>query len=440
MPSHDFPSALPESKMLLSIFCLLLAPLAGAGLALMNTGLGRLRNAAHAMMAALCAVAVAACAYFVLGHSLAGFAGLPAHVLTITGKSGAKPWDWLGAAPLFFGGIDGNATAMAAGWMGLCGAAIAALIPLGSGADRWRLAAVCGSTAILAGIAYPVFTHWAWGGGWLAQLGANYGLGLGFLDPGGSGSIHAMGGITALAITWIVGPRRGKYTSDGMPMAIPGHNAVFVVFGCLLGFIGWVSLNMAGSLLFTATDLAGLPLIALNTALAASGGALAAAAVTRVRYGKPDASLSANGWTAGLASIAGPCAFVHPAAALLTGLIAGGGITFAVELLDIRLEVDDLGGSIPVHALGGIWGLLAVGLFGRGEAAHDGQFLAQLIGVATLIGFILPLSWGLNTLLDLRLRQRVAPEGEHQGMDLYELGAGAYPEFVSHSDDHAPRW
>ena len=178
----------------IAIVCLLIAPLAAAGIALINAGLGRVRNAAHSMMAALCAVAAAACAYFILGRSIQGEAGAAAHVLSL----GGKPWDWLGAMPLFFSGPSADL----AGWMGLMGAGFAALIPTGSGVDRWRLAAVCVSSAILGGLTFPLFAHWTWGGGWLAQLG--------YRDPGGAGVIHALGGITGLAITWIIGPRRGK--------------------------------------------------------------------------------------------------------------------------------------------------------------------------------------------------------------------------------------
>ena len=129
------------------------------------------------------------------------------------------------------------------------------------------------------------------------------------------------------------------------------------------------------------------------------------------------------------------CAFVPPAAILIVGLAAGALVTFSVEVLDLRLEVDDPGGAISVHAVAGIWGALAVGLFGRMEAAGDGQLLAQVVGIGTLIGFVLPLTYGLNWLLNLGIPQRVAVEGEHQGMDLYELGAGAYPEFMTHTDD-----
>jgi ammonium transporter, Amt family len=426
-----------ETQTIFCVFSLMLAPLAGAGLALMNAGLGRTRNAAHSMMAALCVIAVAACAYFACGRAFQGYAGGLAHVLTVAGQS----WNWLGAEPWFLRGLPMNGSAPGAppvflsAWLGVIGAGLAGLIPLGSGADRWRLGAVCASTALLSGLAFPLFAHWTWGGGWLAQLGMSYGLGRGYLDAGGSGTIHAVGGLTALAITWIVGPRRGKYSSDGMPMAIPGHNAVLVLFGCMIAFVGWLGLNSAGAMLFAGVDASRVPLIAMNTLLGASSAALVAAMITKIRFGKPDASLTANGWVGGLVAGSAACAFVPPAAIVIVGLVAGALVTFSVELLDLRLEVDDPGGSISVHAVAGLWGVLAVGLLGRLEAGTEGQLLAQVVGIGTLIGFVLPLTYGLNLILNRFIPQRVAVEGEQQGMDLYELGAGAYPEFMTHTDD-----
>jgi Amt family ammonium transporter len=356
---------------------------------------------------------------------------------------GNKSWDWIGAEPWFFRGLPLNAAPNTQGgppvflfaWFGIVAAGLAGIIPLGSGADRWRLAAVCASTAVLGGLSFPLFAHWTWGGGFLARLGVNYRLGRGYLDAGGAGPIHALGGLTALAITWIVGPRRGKYTSDGMPMAIPGHNAVLVLFGCMVAFAGWLGLNAAGAILFAGVEVGRVPLIAVNTMLSASGAALATAVITKLRFGKPDASLTANGWVGGLVASSAACAFITPAEVLIVGLVAGALVTFSVELLDLRLEVDDPGGSISVHAVGGLWGILAVGLFGRLEAGGSGQLIAQAVGIATLVGFVLPLTYGLNLLLDRLMGQRVAVEGEHQGMDLYELGAGAYPEFVTHTDE-----
>jgi Amt family ammonium transporter len=388
------------------------------------------------MMAALCVISVAAGMYFICGRAFQGFAGGHGYFMLL----GAKPWDWIGAEPWFFRGIapvsdaSHGAGSLLFAWFGMIAASVAALIPLGSVSDRWRLGPVLASTALLTGLTFPLFAHWSWGGGFLTQFGTNYALGHGYLDAGGSGPIHAVGGLTALALTWIIGPRRGKYSHEGMPMAIPGHSAVLILFGCMLAFIGWLGLNAAGAVLFTQIEPARIPLIAVNTLLAASGAALAAALITKIRFTKPDASLTANGWTAGLVASSAACAFIAPAEALIVGLVAGAMVPFLVELLDLRLEVDDPGGAISVHAAGGIWGMLAVGLFGRFEAGNPGQLLAQIIAVATVLGAILPLTYGLNALLDRVMGQRVRPEAESQGMDLHELGAGAYPEFVSHDD------
>ena len=332
---------------------------------------------------------------------------------------------------------------------------LAALIPLGSGADRWRLRGICLSTAVLAAWTYPLFAHWVCGGGWLAQLGENYGIGRGFLDVGGASSIQVLGGLTALAITWILGPRRGKYSADGMAPAIPGHNVVLVLLGCLLALVGWIGLNSAGAILFTGSEASGAALIAINTMLAASASALTVAFITNARFGKPDASLTANGWVGGLVASSASCAFVSPAEAVLIGSVAATAIVFSVEWLELRMEVDDPGGSVSVHVVGGIWGLLVLGFFGQFQrpvfnvAANSmspsmtgivsGQWLAQLVGVATLLGFVLPLTYGLNALLNRFSPFRVSVEGERQGMDLHELGAGAYPEFVTHTDEFLPR-
>jgi len=162
--------------------------------------------------------------------------------------------------------------------------------------------------------------------------------------------------------------------------------------------------------------------------------------VTRWRYGKPDASLIANGWTAGLVASSAGCVFVSPARAILIGLVAGAGVMFLVEFVELKLHVDDPGGAISVHAGGGIWGLLAAGILGRiPSPAGSGQFLAQVVGIAALLGFMLPLIHGINLLLNRFARQRVDRDGDRQGMDVRELGAGAYPEFVVHGDEFMPR-
>ncbi len=418
---------------LFCVYFILLVPFAIAGLALINTGLGRARSAAHSMMASLCAIAVAAVMFFLCGFSWQGYAAGPAHIAVLAGKQ----WNWLGAQRWFLRGapLDGSTDSLVL-LLGLFSVALASVIPVGSAAERWRLGACCGSTALLAGFTYPLFAHWVWGGGWLAQMGANYGLGRGFLDTGGSSVIHAVGGLTALSIVWIIGPRRGKFASEGMPAAIPGHSAVYVLFGCFLALAGWIGLNSAGALLFSGAEAGRIVLVAVNTTLAATSALLAAAAVTRLRFGKPDASLSANGWVGGLVASSAGCAVLVPAESVMIGLIAGAMVPFFVEWLEFHLSIDDPGGAVSVHAIGGIWGVLAAGIFAPGP---EGQLAAQLAGIATLIGFILPLTYGLNWTLNRFSPQRAAPEGERHGMDLYELGAGAYPEFQSHSDEFSAR-
>jgi ammonium transporter, Amt family len=437
------PLAPSDISTALCIVFILLVPFAAAGLALINTGLGRSRSAAHAILASLVVVSVAALVYFIVGFSWQGIAGGAAHVLALRGNR----WNLLAAQPWFLRGVklDGSPASLEV-WLGMLSVGLAALIPLGSGGDRWRLGACCASTALLAGITYPIFAHWVWAGGWLAQLGTFFGLGRGFQDAGGAATIQVVGGLTALSIAWILGPRRGKYAADGMPAAIPGHNVVYIVFGCVLALVGWCGLNSAGAILYAGVAAGSAVLIAVNTTLSAASAMLASLVLTRVRFGKPDASLTANGWVGGLVASSAVAPFLPPAAAVIVGIVAGLIVPLSVEWLDLHLAVDDPGGAISVHAASGLWGLLALGLFARfpdaahaGAAPAPGQWLAQIVGIATLIGFVLPLTYALNWLLNRFVPQRVAREGERQGLDLYELGAGAYPEFLTHSDEFLQR-
>jgi len=417
-------AALSEASAALCLVFVLLIPSATAGLALINAGLGRFRNAAHSMLSALCVIAVAALVYFVAGAAWQGSAGQAAFAWHVAGHD----WNWIGAGRFFLRGLELGGWSSLAALFGLMSVGLAAIIPLGSGADRWRLGASCASTVLLAGWTYPLFAHGVWGGGWLAQLG--------FVDSGGAGVIQVVGGLTALSVTWILGPRRGKFSPEGMPSALPGHNAVLVLLGCFLAWLGWLGLNAAGAILFTGVAASRVVLIAVNTTLAAGSAALCVAAITRARFGKTDASLCANGWVAGLVAVSAGCAVVRPAAAVIIGLIAGALVVYSVEWLELHLGVDDPGGSVSVHAVAGLWGLLATGLLAAvapGDA--PGLWLAQLVGIATLLGFILPLTYGLNWLLNRLSPQRVAVEGERQGLDLYELGAGAYPDFMTHNED-----
>jgi Amt family ammonium transporter len=309
--------------------------------------------------------------------------------------------------------------------------ALAAMLPWGSGTDRWRLAAGCASAAVIAAVVFPLAAHWIWNGGWLAQLGVNFALGAGFLDAGGAGAVHVLGGISAMAVIWIAGPRRGKFPKEGFSTAMPGHNAAYVLFGCFVSLVGWLAWNMAGAILWLNAPLASLPLNAVNTILCASTALAATYSVTHIRFGKPDASLCANGWMAGLVASSACAALVSPAASLFIGIVAGVATPLLVEVFELALSIDDPSGAISVHAVAGLWGLFAAGLF----ASQRGQLIAQMIGIATLLGIFLPLVYLLFWLLNRFVPFRVDPDGERIGMDLHELGGGAYPEFVIHRDE-----
>jgi ammonium transporter, Amt family len=425
----------------LCLLCIMLVPLAAAGLALIHQGLGRSRSAAHAMLAILCALGLSAIVFVLFGFSWAGFAGGPAHTITF----GKEHWDWLGAASFFPSGVNLNAadTAGINHSLILClemfAVGLAAMIPLSAGTDRWRLAPGCFASVMLAGVIFPLFAHWVWGGGWLAQLGANFGIS-GFVDVGGAGVIQVLGGLMAVAVAWITGPRRGKFADDGMAAAIPGHNIVLVLFGCILALVGWMGLDSAASILFYGAGLEKVVWVVINAMLSASAGGLAAFLITRARYRKPDASISANGWIAGLVAGSAACAFVSPIAAIYIGLAAGVLVTYMIEIAELHLQVDDPGGAVSVHAGAGLLGLIAVGVFGRfSDGTRGSHLLAQLVGVGALLGFMLPLVYGANLLLDRISPYRVDSDGDWQGMDIRELGAGAYPEFVVRADDLLPR-
>jgi Amt family ammonium transporter len=212
---------------------------------------------------------------------------------------------------------------------------------------------------------------------------------------------------------------------------MPGHNASYVLFGCFVALVGWLAWNAAGAILWLHAPLAALPGTVINTLLSASAALGATFSVTRVRFGKPDASLCSNGWLAGLVASSACAALTTPVEAIFVGAVAGIVTPLMVELLELALSIDDPTGTISVHAVAGLWGLVAAGLF----APQPGQLLAQLVGVAALLGIVLPLVYLLFALLNRIVPFRVDPDGERIGMDLHELGGGAYPEFVIHSDE-----
>jgi Amt family ammonium transporter len=419
------------------LICILLVPLATAGLALIHQGLGRSRSAAHAMLATLCALGITAVVFVLIGSSWAGYNTGLAHTFHFAGRQ----WDWLGAEPFFAAGL--GSTLLRSPYAALVLAlqmfavGLASLIPISAGSDRWRLASICAASALFAAIAFPLFAHWVWGAGWLSQLTTLFGLPA-FTDVGGAGVLQVVGGLAALSVAWILGPRQGKY-ADEVATAIPGHNIVQVLFGCLLALIGWIGLDSAASMLFYGISSVQIVVVVINAMLSAAGGCLVAVFITQLRYRKPDASLSANGWIAGLVAGSASCGLTSPLATLFIGIVAGALVTFLVETLELRLFIDDPSGAISVHLGAGLWGLVAFGLFGPATGPRTALLLAQLVGIATLLGVIFPLIHFGNLLLNKIIPFRVDADGDWQGMDIRELGAGAYPEFVVHADEFVPR-
>ena len=312
-------AAMPDSVFALTLVLLLLAPLAIAGVALINTGLGRSRSAAQSLLGCLAIVAVSAIVFALVGSAFAGVSA---------GRSRSQLQPGWKAVEL---ARRGTVSAERAGArlrqnrnsrliFEFLAVGLAALLPWGSGADRLRLAAGCATAAVLAAFVFPLAAHWIWGGGWLSPVGRQFlTRGAGFLDAGGAGTVHLLGGLSAMAVIWIAGPRRGKFPKEGFSTAMPGHNAVYVLFGCLISLVGWMAYNVAGAILWLNSPLRALPMTAINTLLSASTALAATYIVTHIRFGKPDASLCANGWMAGLVASSACAAMVSPIVSLFVG-------------------------------------------------------------------------------------------------------------------------
>lgn len=416
-----------DAEQFIGAVAILLAPLAAVGLALLQTGFGRGRAAAHALLGTMCAFGAATLAYLFCGNALAGLS--QAHwqlAILLRGKS----WSLVGGGALAMSNLDGGAASWTAAF-GLLLAGLTAIIPLGACSERLRLKPLLLLSALLGGLAFPLLAHWIWGGGWLAQLGALDHCGRGALDIGGAAAVHTLGGLAALSLCWRLGPRQGKYDAGGM--ALPAHNVVLLLTGCLLSVVGWTAIDAGGALLLAGATLDVIPHLVINTVVATATALLASLLVTAARYGKPDASMGGNAFVAGAVSMAAGGAFMNPLTAAFTGLIAGLVVPFTVEWLD-RLGVDDPSGVISMHAVGGLWSLLAAGLFGG-----NGQWLAQIATISALLGFALPLNYGLDLVLNLLCPLRTTPEDERLGLDMAELGSGAYPELPRAENNLSPR-
>jgi Amt family ammonium transporter len=289
-------------------------------------------------------------------------------------------------------------------------------------------------------IIYPIYGNWVWGGGWLADLGANFGLGHGHVDFAGSSVVHMTGGVLALVGAKMLGPRLGKFNRDGSSNAIPGHNIPMAIIGTFILAFGWFGFNPGSTL--AGGDLR-ISVVAVNTMIASATGAVVSTLwMWLVRTKKPDPTMMLNGMLAGLVAITAPCGFVSVGSAALIGIVSGVLVIEAAFFIERNLKIDDPVGAIAVHGVNGAWGCLALGLFADGSYG-DGwngvkgtvtglfygdasQFVAQFVGVLTNILYVGIIGWLVFKLIDKTVGLRVSAKDELDGLDLPEMGVEGY--------------
>jgi Amt family ammonium transporter len=427
-----------------------------AGFAIVETGLARAKNSNHTMMMNFMVYGVGMLAYWLIGFAIQeGGVGAVSNLGGTAPLNGefavhlfGKDWGLFGQRGMMLGGATYDVGVMVMFLFQMVFMDTALTIVTGTAAERWKYSAFIISSFLMGAFTYPLYGNWAWGGGWLATLGSSYGLGHGYADFAGSGVVHAVGGITALAMAIIIGPRIGKFRRDGTPNAIPGHDIVIVLLGCFILAFGWFGFNPGSTLGAAANGNLRISSVAVNTMLAGMAGSFSAMYYMWIRYGKPDASMTGNGLLAGLVAITAPSGFVNPMGSVIIGLVAGVLCALSVEFVERVLKLDDVVGAISVHGTNGIWGVISVGLFADGKSNFAGawngvpgsvtglfygdasQLVAQLIGVATLIGFVFSFSFVVNMIVEAVWGHRVSAKTELAGLDIPEMGALGYPEFV----------
>jgi len=439
-----------------TLVCGFLVMFMQAGFAMVEAGLCRVKNANHTYMMNFTVYTCGLFAYWLIGFAIqmggaagnGNLGGLQTlngeHVLSLFGVT----WGLFGMKGLLLSGHTYDVGVMVIFLFQMVFMDTALTIVTGAAAERWKFLTFCVSSVLMGAFTYPLFANWAWGGGWLAQLGVNAGLGKGYSDFAGSGVVHAVGGLTALAVALIIGPRIGKFNRDGSGNAIIGHDISAVLIGCFILAFGWFGFNPGSTLGASAAGCLRIGSVAVNTMLAGCTGTFGAMLYMWAFKGKPDASMSANGLLAGLVAITAPSGFVNPTSSAIIGFIAGVLVCLSVSFIENKLKVDDPVGAISVHGACGLWGVLSVGLFADGKSNYGGswngvtgsvtglfygdasQLVAQLVGIATLVGFVFTFSFLLNWILDVVLGQRVSAASEIEGLDIPEMGQLGYPEFV----------
>ena len=419
-----------------------------AGFALVESGLTRAKNSGHTMAMNFMIYPLGMLGFYLCGFAfmfggvgalgtLGGYAGLSSE---ITINLFGKPFGLLGWQGFLLQGAGYDTAAFTLFLFQMVFMDTTATIPTGAAAERWRFSAFMLYGCFIGSVMYPVFGNWVWGGGWLSQLGVNFGIGHGHVDFAGSSVVHMQGGVIGFIFAWLLGPRFGKYNKDGSINPIPAHNIPFVMIGTFILAFGWFGFNPGSSL--AGTDLR-IAVVAVNTMLASATGAFAATLwVWLVRTKKPDPTMMANGMLAGLVAITAPCAFVSAGGAAIIGLIAGVLVVESVFFFD-RIKIDDPVGAISVHGVNGAWGCLSIGLFADGTYGEGwngvagtvrglfyggglSQFWAELIGVVTCFVTLSIISIIVFKIVEAIVGNRVSKEVEIEGLDLPEMGVAGY--------------
>ena len=436
-----------------------------AGFALVETGFCRAKHAAHVVSTNFAIFGLGFVAFFLVGYGIM-FGGYSATIgadavpvigtyteavgkflVTIPGLGGVLAW----ATPAL-GDKAYDVGVMAFFLYMVAFMDTTATIPTGSMAERWKWKAFVGWGLFCGALYYPLFGSWTWGGGWLSQLGNNFGLGKGYVDFAGSGVVHAMGGVAALAGAVVLGPRIGKYGADGKPRILPAHHIPMAMLGTFILLFGWFGFNAASTL--AATD-PRFTVVATNTAIAGAFGAVAGMFWIMRRSGKPDPGMMANGMLAGLVAITAPCAFVQPWAAAVIGIVAGVLVIEAITFIEKR-GIDDPVGAISVHGICGSLGVLCVGIFSDGTYGAGwnatgnaiaepvstgvtgilygdaGQLVSQVIALVVLWTVMLGIVFAFFKIQNAMMKGGIrSPEADEiAGLDVPEMGVLAYPEFT----------
>lgn len=381
------------------------------GFAMVEAGFTRAKNAGNIIMKNLMDFCIGSVVFVTLGSGLMLAEDYVAGVIGLPNLDIFTNWDNYNWSSFVFN---------------LVFCATAATIVSGAMAERTKFSAYCIYSAVISAVVYPIEAGWVWNSqGWLYKLG--------FIDYAGSAAIHMVGGTAALIGAIFLGPRIGKYVTgkDGKKeaRAIPGHSITIGALGVFILWFGWYGFNGAA-----ATDIATLGKIFVTTTLAPAFASCATMAFTWIKNGKPDVSMTLNGSLAGLVAITAGCANVDALGSIIIGLVAGIWVVVVVEVLDLKLHIDDPVGAVGVHFANGIWGTLAVGLFATDTGLFYGggfrQLGVQALGIVAILAYTTVMMLITFTLIKKFHGLRVSPEEEISGLDSVEHGlASAYAGF-----------